>query len=112
MVLSFLIAFVAGPAAFFVLARQPRGRVALWTLSLMAAGLTVAALVVSRRADGTEAKIAGLVMLWLAWIAAVALCVQAARRRFAVYARVINALGAMATTLPWFGFYFATRIAL
>ena len=112
MLLSFVIAFIAGPAAFFVLARQSRGRVAVWSLGLMAAGLTISALVLFERAAGQGAQIAALAMLWLAWIAAVTMVVQALRRRLPHMARVLNALGAMATTLPWFGFYFATMVAL
>lgn len=112
MLLSFLIAFVAGPAVFFVLARRSRGRVALWSLGGMAAGLTLAASILMGRAAGQTAQIATLVMLWLAWIAAVTLLVQALRTRLPSLARVIYALGAMATTLPWFGFYLARMVAL
>jgi len=53
------------------------------------------------------------VALWLAWIAVLALCVLAvrARVRSPLIVKWTGAIGAMATTLPWFGLYAAQMMS-
>lgn len=109
----FLLSFVAGPAIFWLLARQrphPSYFVALVVAStLLAAGAYLIPLLMGE--SGTTGAVAVL-MLWLGWIMVLALCALAVRTRFpdGPAPKLAFALCAMATTLPWFGLYFASMI--
>jgi uncharacterized membrane protein len=116
--ITFAIVFVAGPAAFWVLSRQQATRGYLITLWVV----TVGFMVVVYGALNFGATLAipdlytGLVVVlsfWMAWICMLALLMLAVQRRVVSPAvhRAAFAIGAMATTLPWFGLYAARMVA-
>jgi len=53
-----------------------------------------------------------IMMLWIGWVMVLTLCVLALRARLPdpVVSKAAFTLGAMATTLPWFGLYTAQMI--
>lgn len=109
---TFALVFVAGPVVFWLLARRAptRGNViALWLIATAAVGLAFAVRGFGMRVYGIPPGLLTLVALWLAWIAVLALCVLAVRVRLrdARLVRGAVVMGAMATTLPWFGLYAA-----
>ena len=104
--LIYLISFVAGPVVFWVLARQSPARryfALLWAVTVVLVGTAyaIAQLAAPERYVGLWVILA----LWLAWIVVMALCVLAARARLPdlTAQRWAMALGAVGTTLPWFG---------
>ncbi len=112
--LIYLVSFVVGPAIFWVLARQRPSRGYFTLLCVIALALMVAANVVPKLAaiEGDTSAYPALtkvLLLWLGWIVVVALCALALRERLpeGTAHRWSFALGAMATTLPWFGLYAA-----
>ena len=112
---AFLVTFVAGPAAFWVLARQEPTRsrfLGLWAGTIGLVGLAVA-LRVWVLPGWPVAGLPIVMALWLGWIAVLALAVLAVRTRGVSprYNRFAFALGAVATTLPWFGLYAAQMMA-
>ncbi|MEM8653527.1 MAG: hypothetical protein AAGF36_02185 [Pseudomonadota bacterium] len=105
-VILFILAFVVGPALFFALDRAA-GRP--WPLALGVTVLVLASFVV-RDAGAVEVTpargLASIALIWLAWVLVMVLGARAAGRfldtpRDRRLARVIGAVG---TTLPWFGF--------
>ena len=116
--LIFLLTFTAGPAAFWVLARQQPTRSYAFVLCLLAIGLIIAAYAISVLGfpgipDGPFTGLAVILALWLAWITVLALVMLAIRHRHlpAPTQRLAFALCAMATTLPWFGLITAQMMA-
>lgn len=114
---TYLVIFVAGPLAFWVLARRQADRGDFALLLAIATALSLLALTLPRWAGAAwqswEYFGAALVaMLWLAWIFSLAFSVQALRPRLpAGRARAwAFALGAMGTTLPWFGLQLAEMV--
>ena len=112
-ILLFVISFATGPAIFWVLARQqpsPGYFAGLWIAAVLLAGgaFLVPSLLGVTQTTGT----ALIVMLWLGWIMVITLCFIAVRARVEDRRtlRWAFALGAMATTLPWFGLYTAQMI--
>jgi len=112
--LIYLVSFAAGPVIFWILARQRPAKGYFTLLCVIAVALMVAANVVPRLAaiEGDTSAYPALtkvMLLWLGWIVVIALCVLALRERLpeGPALRWSFALGAMATTLPWFGLYAA-----
>lgn len=114
---AFLLCFGVGPGLFWLAARRKASRTrfaAIWGLSVLLIG---AALLLRHRVmpaypDATFAGLGVLLSLWLAWILVLALAVMALRARpfpFALH-RAAFALGAVGTTLPWFGLYAAEMV--
>ncbi|WP_371225026.1 hypothetical protein [Roseovarius sp. 2305UL8-3] len=110
----YLVSFVAGPVIFWGLARRCPSRGYFTLLCVIALTLMVAANVVPKLAaiEGDTSAYPALtkvLMLWLGWIVVVALCFLALRERLppGTAHRGAFAIGAMATTLPWFGLYAA-----
>ena len=104
----FTMAFVIGPAIFLVLARYD-GR--LWPLALSASFLVLGSLMLRTDINLTLSAapvpiLASLVMMWIAWILVLVLVIRAVRQSFPSRRarRWSRALGAMPTTIPWFGF--------
>lgn len=117
LIMAYLASFAAGPAAFWVLARQRAEGFDFALLGLLAVVLTGFANALPRHAGETWRAwayfdVVILVLLWLAWIVVLALCVQAVRRRLPEGSahRWAFAIGAMATTLPWFGLLLAQGV--
>lgn len=111
----FLLAFVAGPALYFWLLRHNRQ---VWPLALVAVLLAVMSFGVRHGTAlpfGSDAARSGesVLLLWLAWVLVVVLVVQVLGRAFAspVARNRSRTLGAVGTTLPWFGFAAAQMMA-
>lgn len=114
LVLVYLASFAAGPAAFWVLARRKAEGIGFALMGLLALGLLLLAYLLPRLAGEAWRSWAYsdavlLVVLWFAWIVVLALCVQGARHRLpdGHAQRWAFAIGAVATTLPWFGLLIA-----
>ena len=114
---TFLIVFVTGPAVFWALSRQEATKGYLIRLWLVTFGLVVIAFGVVN--FGTTLAIPpfaiGLTVVlsfWMAWITMLALIMLAVRRRVSAASvkRAAFVIGAMATTLPWFGLYAARMV--
>lgn len=115
LVLLYTMAFVAGPALFLVLA-QFDGR--LWPLALISSVLAVLSLALRNEATVAAGTDPGplffsVFMIWIAWILVLVLVVRAARHSLPTRRarRIAQGLGAMGTTLPWFGFTTAQMLA-
>ncbi len=113
-ILIFLISFVVGPALFWILAReQPHRRffVFMWlsAIALIVTAVAAARWLVPAWAASPYPGLVVILALWLAWIVVLALCVQAVqlRARSDTISKGAFAVGAMSTTLPWFGLYIA-----
>ncbi|SHM58798.1 hypothetical protein SAMN05443432_109150 [Roseovarius litoreus] len=116
--LTFLLIFGVGPALFIGLCRlspDMRGVASLWVLAGGCTGLAFAVKsgAVTPGLGATAQALVPLAALWLAWIAVLALCMLAIRARVqdAATLRWAHAIGAMATTLPWFGLYTAQMVS-
>ena len=117
-VATYLLTFAAGPAAFWVLARQKPDGTYFAQLTILAITLLIFAFIVPREAGEewvTWAYFGVIIItvLWLAWILVLALLVLAVRQRMGEgqVARGAFVIGAMATTLPWFGLHIANMMA-
>jgi len=116
--LAFAMIFLAGPMAFWVLSKQPATRgylLALWgiTIGLMALAFGLANYGISFAIAPRFIGLSVILSFWMAWITMLALIVLALRRRANAHGaqRVAFVVGAMATTLPWFGLYAARMVA-
>lgn len=101
-IIAFLVTFVAGPALCALLLRLPSR---VWSLGLLAIGVTVSGLGALRlQITGAPAHVS-LLLLWLAWVLGVAMMALALRTRIRNYRarRWLSVLALLATTLPWFG---------
>ncbi|WP_415401140.1 hypothetical protein [Tateyamaria sp. SN3-11] len=115
LLILFTMAFVIGPALYLALAAFD-GR--LWPLALIASVMVVLSLALRNEASLTLAADPGpvfvsLLLIWLAWILVLVMVHRAACRTLTSRAsrRWSRALGAMGTTLPWFGFATAQMMA-
>lgn len=115
---AFLVTFVAGPAAFWVVARREPSRsyfLFLWavTLCLVCLAFGLQAWVLPSMPDALPVGLAIMMAIWLAWIVVLALVVLAIRGRNPgpAFNRYAFAIGAIATTLPWFGLYAAQMVS-
>lgn len=115
--LAFAVMFVAGPLLFRLWTRQvPTGR-RLMYLGIVMVAAVLAGLTLRYRAetgwgDHVGVTLAALGLLWLGWIAVLALGAQSVVQRAATaqgrrWTRVIGTAG---TTAPWFGLAFASWI--
>lgn len=110
LVLTYLATFTAGPLAFWVLARQDPDQGYFAQLALLAFTLLMFAIVVPWGAGQAWLTwvyfgVVIMTVLWVAWIVVLSMCVLAIRRRTGdgPAARWAFAIGALSTTLPWFG---------
>ncbi len=101
-----LLSLAAGPSIFWALTRRessPRYVMLLWLASaaLAAVGLSLPFLL----GDSMAVAVAVVLLLWLGWIMVVTLCFLAASAYLTgrISTRIAFSLGAVATTLPWFG---------
>ena len=114
----FTVAFVAGPLAFWVLSSQQASRgylVALLggTFGLIALAFGMANYGMNLAIEPLFIGLTVIIAFWVAWIAMLALIMLALRRRASApgLQRAAFVIGAMATTLPWFGLYAARMVA-
>ena len=107
----FLIFFVAGPFAFRLLTRaDPPSVAALRRLVAMAAGCGLAAFALRyglAAGWGVDLRVTllGIALIWGAWIGVLAFGAQALRRAHPglTMRRWTGIIGAVGTTVPWFG---------
>lgn len=111
----FIMAFVIGPALFFALDRVA-GR--HWPLALVAAVLILASFVLRSAAKLTfefdvVRTFLSVMFIWLAWVLVMVLAARALRHVASSprAKRLVRVAGAMATTVPWFGFAAAQMMA-
>lgn len=114
-ILLFIMAFVIGPALFFVLDRVAGKH---WPLALVAAVLVLASFVLRSEADltfptDTTRTFLSVMFIWLAWVLVIVLAARALRHALPSLRarRIVRMAGAMGTTVPWFGFAAAQMIA-
>ncbi len=113
--LLFTIAFVLGPALFLALIGFD-GRA--WPVALLASVLAVVSFALRNEvmvvlAVDRTSILASILAIWLAWILVLVLVVRAAHRTWPTRKarKIARALGAMGTTVPWFGFATAQMMA-
>lgn len=118
LMITYLATFAAGPLAFWALARQKPEQGYFAQLAVLAVVLLVFAVIVPQGAGQEWLNwiyfgVVILTVLWVAWIVVLAMCVLAVRRRTkdGPAARWAFAIGAIATTLPWFGLNLAQWVA-
>ena len=104
----FFMAFVLGPALFLALVRLDPGR---GPLALVASLLVVARFVLRSEAGLTLAfdpvpVFLSVAAIWIAWVLVLVLVAHAVRAADPTpgVRRWSRAVGAMGTTVPWFGF--------
>lgn len=114
LVLTFFAVFVVGPILFWRLARPAPSRHRIAALMACAILLMVAAFAIGHwlvpmLTPSAYPGLAVIVASWLSWIVVLAYCALALQYRLKSHTarKTIFALGAMATTLPWFGLYAA-----
>lgn len=117
-IVTYLLVFMAGPLLYWALVRQdPDAGHFARLAALVIALIGVAYLVPLGAGEAWQTweyfGVVILLVLWLAWIAVAAMCVLAVRRRIdkGPALRGAVALGAIATTLPWFGLHLAQMVA-
>ena len=107
--LVFLTVFVVGPVCFRWLTRavptRPRQRALMFFCLMMASGGLLLRYASGVWGQDMVATLLGVVMIWFAWIGVLAYGAQALRvadpsRRMR---RWTGVLGAVGTTIPWFG---------
>ena len=115
---AFLVFFVAGPLIFRGLTQRDPSRRQLRVISLVTLALSLGSLAVRygfapQWGDNLILTIAGILLVWLAWIGMLAFGTQMLRRldRGPRMRRWTGLLGAMGTTAPWFGLAFARYVA-
>lgn len=118
LIVTFFVVFVVGPLLFWKLARRrpSRRRIALLMASallLVLAAFGTGQWLVPMLAPNPYPGLAAICAIWLAWILVLAYCALALQYRLTskFARRTIIAVGAMATTLPWFGLSAAQYMA-
>ena len=118
LIIAFVISFVAGPLAFWVLSKQPPSRgyvIGLWVVFAFLVLFSFAAhRIYLPQNPGSAVGVASVVMpIWLAWIVLLAVFVLTVRDRALETGtkRLAIGIGAVATTLPWFGLCAAQLMA-
>ncbi|MGJ8546253.1 MAG: hypothetical protein ACSHWZ_12490 [Sulfitobacter sp.] len=111
LVAIFLTVFVAGPMAFKLLtAARPCRRHSLrllgFTAVMAALGLGIRFGLAARWGSDALLTTAGVLAVWLAWVGILAYSAQALRQydRGLGMQRWTAVIGAIGTTIPWFGF--------
>ncbi len=118
LVAIFLVVFVGGPLIFRTMTNaSPTSRV-LRTLSLLALSCVIAGLLLryfttDDRGLSLWLSGAGVLLIWVAWIGVLAFVVQTLRHKNSSIRmrRWTGIIGALGTTIPWFGLVSANLIA-
>ncbi|MEO3416512.1 hypothetical protein AAFO92_17815 [Roseovarius sp. CAU 1744] len=118
LIVTFFVVFVLGPVLFWRLARPAPSRHRIAALMacailLMIVAFGIATWMAPMYEPSPYPGLAVIVASWLSWIVVLAYCALALRYRIKSrpLQKVIFAIGAMATTLPWFGLYTAQMLA-
>ena len=112
----YALAFVVGPALFLLLLLRFDGR--SWPLAMIASALVALSFALRKFASPALTVDAGPLLvsvfsIWVAWILVLVLVVRRVRQTYPGPSahRWAQALGAMGTTVPWFGFAAAAMMA-
>mmetsp|Transcript_28313 Transcript_28313/g.52738 ORF Transcript_28313/g.52738 Transcript_28313/m.52738 type:complete len:118 (-) Transcript_28313:7882-8235(-) len=115
LLILYTMAFVIGPALFLALSHYD-GR--LWPPAMIASIMVVLSLALRNEAALSVTVDPGplffsILLIWMAWILVLVLVVRAVRRTYPnpTAQRWARGLGAMGTTVPWFGFATAQMMA-
>ena len=109
LVAVFLLFFIGGPLIFRAVTLAKPSRLGLRALGLITAGCAVGGLGIrygfEQWGQDVPLTLAGILLIWMAWIGVLAFGAQALRQadkgmRMRRWTGVIGALG---TTMPWFG---------
>jgi hypothetical protein len=109
LVIIFALVFVAGPYCYVSLLRRAPSRRQFVGLGFITGGATALGFALRYLADGWGqdmlVTVAGIGAIWLAWIAILAFVAQTFRKHDAGanVRRWTMVIGALATTIPWFG---------
>lgn len=101
--------FVVGPYGFLRLVRRCPSKRQFIGLACIAAGTAAMSFSLRYLSGGwgqnAIATVVGIALIWFAWIAILAFVAQSIRQRdrHAVVRRWTAIIGAIATTIPWFG---------
>ncbi|WP_425101579.1 hypothetical protein [Tropicibacter sp. S64] len=100
---AFVIIFVAGPLLCALLLRLPTRLSLLIGLGL--ASIVCVMLALMLQSLGPMRMLSSLILLWLAWVLAVAMTGHAVLRRLTAprARRLVTIVALLSTTLPWFG---------
>ncbi len=116
--LTFFMVFVIGPILFWQLARPAPSRHRIAGLMALAIVMMIVAFaagtwLVPALAPSPYPGLLTIVASWLSWIVVMAYGAMALKYRITSNParKGIMAIGAMATTLPWFGLYAAQLMA-
>ena len=117
LVAVFLLFFVGGPIMFRALTKAPPSRNGMRLLGVSAGVFAIAGLALrygtpERWGQDVLVSVAGILLIWFAWVCVLAFGAQALRRadpgkRMRRWSGVIGALG---TTVPWFGLASANMV--
>lgn len=118
LIILFLLVFVAGPLTFRALTKKPPSISGTRFLAAFTFGCAACALAIRyglAKSWGVDMLMAGvsLLLIWLGWIGVLAFGTQALRRAYPGPStqRWTAVLGAIGTTIPWFGLAWASLIA-
>ena len=106
----FVVCFIAGPLIFRTLVHRDANLQSMKMLGVLtavfaSAGLLVRFLLPDDWGQNLWVTVAGIVLIWLAWIGVLAFAAMALRRKIpsARMRRWTTIFGALGTTVPWFG---------
>ena len=117
-VLLYSVIFVGGPALFWLMTRaapDPRNLFRITVFSALSAAAGLVAWFAAGASDPPHIWliVAAAALMWLAWIGLLALGTQTVRQTnpSQTLRRVSGVIGALGTTVPWFGFAAARMMA-
>lgn len=109
LVIIYVTVFIVGPATFLGLLRASPSKKNFVGLGCIVAGSTAMSFILRYLSGGWGQDVAitlfGIGLIWLAWIAILAFVAQTFRQQDArkTMRRWTAVIGALATTIPWFG---------
>jgi hypothetical protein len=97
----FVLAFVLGPALFLLLWR---GAVSSRQMAAVSLVLALTSPFLPVLSDAIWVALVSFLMIWLGWVLVTASASKAMVEFHSERAKAVRALGAVTTTLPWFGY--------
>ncbi|MGJ8616428.1 MAG: hypothetical protein ACSHWS_06270 [Sulfitobacter sp.] len=117
LILIFLVFFIGGPLIFRVLTKDLPTLQRMKLLGMLTTGFAIAGLFIRFAMPGLWGQnlwitVAGVTLVWFAWIGVLAFAAMALRRNdpSAQMRRWSTIIGALGTTMPWFGLVSATMM--
>lgn len=109
LVIIFAMVFVIGPLSYVWFLRLPPSKKQFVGLGCIAVGATGMSFVLRYLSAGWGVYVtetfAGIALIWIAWISILVFVAQSFRQQYpgAAMRRWTTVIGALATTIPWFG---------